>query len=291
MDKLVAANYRWRARASRCGTREHRAAIRCRGAMGAARFEFADLCEKPLGSRDFVRSSAMPSSKPSSSTTCRRWIGRNRRRQAFHPARSTISTIVARSWAPALPCRSTSSGKDDKTAFEFQRTRVAADRDAVRGVSGQGAGMRRCCPRDVGRQIVTLGLDPRGLHPCRNCNALGSSPRVTIRWGPCPPAPPLRPSACPKITRLRRRVHLGAAKANTSPNSTQLGWTYGAQEDRSYRSGQIGGTLALLAALKDLGDIVILFDIVDGVPQGKALDISQSAPVEGLTPSSPAPPI
>jgi len=45
-------------------------------------------------------------------------------------------------------------------------------------------------------------------------------------------------------------------------------------------SGQIGGTLAHLAALKALGDIV-LFDIVDGVPQGKALDISQSAPVEG----------
>jgi malate dehydrogenase len=45
-------------------------------------------------------------------------------------------------------------------------------------------------------------------------------------------------------------------------------------------SGQIGGTLAHLAALKDLGDIV-LFDIVDGVPQGKALDIAQSAPVEG----------
>ncbi|MET3924290.1 malate dehydrogenase [Devosia sp. 2618] len=46
-------------------------------------------------------------------------------------------------------------------------------------------------------------------------------------------------------------------------------------------SGQIGGTLAHLAALKDLGDIV-LFDIVDGVPQGKALDLSQSAPVEGF---------
>jgi malate dehydrogenase len=45
-------------------------------------------------------------------------------------------------------------------------------------------------------------------------------------------------------------------------------------------SGQIGGTLAHLAALKELGDIV-LFDIVDGVPQGKALDLAQSAPVEG----------
>ena len=46
-------------------------------------------------------------------------------------------------------------------------------------------------------------------------------------------------------------------------------------------SGQIGGTLALLAGLKELGDIV-LFDIAEGVPQGKALDIAQSAPVEGF---------
>ncbi|RUT29314.1 malate dehydrogenase [Arsenicitalea aurantiaca] len=46
-------------------------------------------------------------------------------------------------------------------------------------------------------------------------------------------------------------------------------------------AGQIGGTLAHLAALKDLGDVV-LFDIVDGVPQGKALDLSQSGPVEGF---------
>jgi len=46
-------------------------------------------------------------------------------------------------------------------------------------------------------------------------------------------------------------------------------------------AGQIGGTLAHLAALKDLGDVV-LFDIVDGVPQGKALDLSQSGAVEGF---------
>src|ERR1700742_828729 len=44
--------------------------------------------------------------------------------------------------------------------------------------------------------------------------------------------------------------------------------------------GQIGGTLAHLAALKELGDIV-MFDIVEGLPQGKTLDISQSGPVEG----------
>jgi malate dehydrogenase len=43
----------------------------------------------------------------------------------------------------------------------------------------------------------------------------------------------------------------------------------------------IGGTLAHLAAQREMGDIV-LFDIVDGVPQGKALDLAQSGPVEGF---------
>jgi malate dehydrogenase len=46
-------------------------------------------------------------------------------------------------------------------------------------------------------------------------------------------------------------------------------------------AGQIGGTLAHLAAIKELGDIV-LFDIAEGTPQGKSLDISQSGPVEGF---------
>jgi malate dehydrogenase len=45
--------------------------------------------------------------------------------------------------------------------------------------------------------------------------------------------------------------------------------------------GQIGGTLAHLIALKELGDVVI-FDIAEGLPQGKALDLSQSGPVEGF---------
>ena len=45
--------------------------------------------------------------------------------------------------------------------------------------------------------------------------------------------------------------------------------------------GMIGGTLAHLAALKELGDIVI-FDIAEGLPQGKALDLAQSGPVEGF---------
>src|SRR5499433_2556739 len=44
--------------------------------------------------------------------------------------------------------------------------------------------------------------------------------------------------------------------------------------------GQIGGTLAHLIALKELADVV-LFDIVEGLPQGKTLDIAQAGPVEG----------
>src|SRR6478735_4537151 len=46
-------------------------------------------------------------------------------------------------------------------------------------------------------------------------------------------------------------------------------------------AGMIGGTLAHLAAMRELGDIV-LFDIAEGIPQGKALDISQCGPVEGF---------
>lgn len=46
-------------------------------------------------------------------------------------------------------------------------------------------------------------------------------------------------------------------------------------------SGMIGGTLAHLAGLKELGDIV-MFDIAEGIPQGKALDLAESSPVDGF---------
>jgi malate dehydrogenase len=45
-------------------------------------------------------------------------------------------------------------------------------------------------------------------------------------------------------------------------------------------AGQIGGTLAHLIGIKELGDVV-LFDVVEGIPQGKSLDIAQSSPVDG----------
>src|SRR5512146_1191106 len=47
-----------------------------------------------------------------------------------------------------------------------------------------------------------------------------------------------------------------------------------------FGGGQIGGVLAQLRALKELGDVV-LFDIVEGLPQGKTLDIAQGGPIEG----------
>lgn len=45
-------------------------------------------------------------------------------------------------------------------------------------------------------------------------------------------------------------------------------------------AGQIGGTLALLAGMKELGDVTLV-DIAEGVPQGKALDLAELSPVEG----------
>ena len=46
-------------------------------------------------------------------------------------------------------------------------------------------------------------------------------------------------------------------------------------------AGNIGGTLAHLAGLKELGDVV-MFDIIKGTPQGKSLDLAESSPVEGF---------
>lgn len=46
-------------------------------------------------------------------------------------------------------------------------------------------------------------------------------------------------------------------------------------------SGNIGGTIALLAGIKELGDVV-LWDVAEGIPQGKSLDIAQVSPIEGF---------
>ncbi|MCB1549361.1 MAG: malate dehydrogenase, partial [Hyphomicrobiaceae bacterium] len=46
-------------------------------------------------------------------------------------------------------------------------------------------------------------------------------------------------------------------------------------------AGMIGGTLAHLVGLKELGDVV-MFDIAEGMPQGKSLDLAQASPIEGF---------
>ena len=46
-------------------------------------------------------------------------------------------------------------------------------------------------------------------------------------------------------------------------------------------AGNIGGTLAHLISLKELGDVV-MFDVADGIPQGKSLDLSQSSSIESF---------
>ncbi|OBX20515.1 malate dehydrogenase [Erythrobacter sp. QSSC1-22B] len=57
--------------------------------------------------------------------------------------------------------------------------------------------------------------------------------------------------------------------------------THGRKKIALVGAGMIGGTLAHLAAMKEMGDIV-LFDIAEGMPAGKALDLSQAGPVEGF---------
>ncbi|MCI4329321.1 MAG: NAD(P)-binding domain-containing protein, partial [Thermoplasmata archaeon] len=48
-------------------------------------------------------------------------------------------------------------------------------------------------------------------------------------------------------------------------------------------AGNVGGTLAQRLAEMDLADEIVLIDIVDGLPQGKALDIQESAPILGFS--------
>src|SRR6202012_2227491 len=86
-------------------------------------------------------------------------------------------------------------------------------------------------------------------------------------------------------SQLRHRVHLHPPSDRIKSRANQQNDGRNGMARKKIAligAGQIGGTLAHLVALKDLGD-VILFDIVDGVPQGKALDLSQSGAVEGFS--------
>ncbi len=52
-------------------------------------------------------------------------------------------------------------------------------------------------------------------------------------------------------------------------------------------AGNVGATAAQRVAEKELADVVLI-DIIEGVPQGKALDLIEAAPIENMTPISPA---
>jgi malate dehydrogenase len=72
----------------------------------------------------------------------------------------------------------------------------------------------------------------------------------------------------------------GAALAGVALINRRVPSTMARSKIALIGGGQIGGTLALLAAQKELGDVV-LFDIVEGMPAGKALDLVQSTPIAG----------
>ncbi len=79
----------------------------------------------------------------------------------------------------------------------------------------------------------------------------------------------------------RRAQAFGRGNAKRRTAVTGNGHRMARQKIALVGSGQIGGTLALLAGLKQLGDVV-MFDIVEGTPQGKALDLAEASPVEGF---------
>ncbi len=79
----------------------------------------------------------------------------------------------------------------------------------------------------------------------------------------------------------RGRIFSGGIAGGERPPAATGGVDMARSKIALVGAGQIGGTLALLAGLKELGDVA-LFDIVEGVPQGKALDIAQTSPIEGF---------
>ena len=68
---------------------------------------------------------------------------------------------------------------------------------------------------------------------------------------------------------------------NHEDHSTVEPWReHGKKEDNSVGAGNVGATAAQRLADKELGDVVLV-DIIEGMPQGKALDLAETAPVEG----------
>src|SRR5689334_24874897 len=82
------------------------------------------------------------------------------------------------------------------------------------------------------------------------------------------------------LTPQPERPPAGARRAQFSLYSTEDFHTMARNKIALIGSGQIGGTLAHLIGLKQLGDVV-MFDIAERIPQGKSRDIAESSPVDG----------
>ena len=173
-------------------------------------------------------------------------------------------------------------GADPGAVDPFVRFDAAGD-DVVVSVDKDGAGS------DFAFIAMATLTDPTGVTTAQAAVDNGAS------WSP--EVAPRRPRLRSRRAAAGRACRRGGRSATTAaPGSTSAsGPPPGAAVDMSRSkialigAGQIGGTLALLAAQKELGDVV-LFDIVEGMPAGKALDLVEVDPGRAAsTPRSPAP--
>src|SRR5437763_6121309 len=87
------------------------------------------------------------------------------------------------------------------------------------------------------------------------------------------------PSGCPTEPCGLERPQIRGARSSERPQTAEESGPMARKKIALIGAGMIGGTLAHLAAMRELGDIV-LFDIAEGIPEGKALDIAQAGPVD-----------
>src|SRR5437763_10311100 len=87
------------------------------------------------------------------------------------------------------------------------------------------------------------------------------------------------PSGCSTEPCGLERPQIRGARSSERPQTAEESGLMARKTIALIGAGMIGGTLAHLAAMRELGDI-LLFDVVEGVPEGKALDIAQAGPVD-----------
>ena len=221
-----------------------------------ARFDFADLCEKPLGASDYLRLAHEYHTLLIDHVPVMDYADRNAAKR-FIALIDTLYDNAVKLMASAAAEPASAVPRHGRLRGDgVQPHGVAADRD--------GLGIR--------------------IWRCRMAAATPPRPARPPAWS--------KPSRCPdgRLANKWARPDLNApGERDNHPNGFPTLPPFGLKGLLSMArdkialigAGQIGGTLAHLDGLKELGDVV-LFDIAEGVPQGKALDIAQSAPVDGF---------